>query len=174
LHYLFKRRDVLRRRTPRYVLTIPTCCVTFVLMKRNRRAGVEDRWFKTARDEQGDQQKVPSARHGKGMRWMARYVDERGREHARGFDRKSSARAWLDQQTAALVGGTHVAPRDAALTVAQWCELWLKGYAVRRESTVAQARVHIRRIVAEFGDVPLTAVRPSRVKAWVAQCKLTA
>ena len=50
------------------------------------------------------------------------------------------------------MSGTHVAPRDAALTVAQWCELWLDGYAVHRASTVAQARVHVRRIVAEFGD----------------------
>jgi Phage integrase, N-terminal SAM-like domain len=138
-------------------------------MKRNRRAGVEDRWHKTARDEQGNRQKVPSVRHGKGMRWMARYVDDRGREHAKGFDRKSDAQAWLDQQTAALVGGTHVVPRHAALTVAQWCELWLEGYAVRRESTVAQARVHIRQIVAEFGSMPLTALRPSQVKSWVAK-----
>jgi len=40
---------------------------------------------------------------------------------------------------------------------------------VRRESTVAQARVHIRQIVAEFGSMPLTALRPSQVKSWVAK-----
>ena len=33
-------------------------------MKRNRRAGVEDRWTKTVRDEHGNAQKVPSARNG--------------------------------------------------------------------------------------------------------------
>jgi hypothetical protein len=34
-------------------------------MKRNRRAGVEDRWTKTVRDEQGNTQTVPSANDGK-------------------------------------------------------------------------------------------------------------
>ena len=66
-------------------------------MKRNRRAGVEDRWTKTVRDTDGNAQTVPSARHGKGMRWLARYVDERGREHAKAFTRKVDARRWLDQ-----------------------------------------------------------------------------
>ena len=60
-------------------------------MKRNRRAGVEDRWTKTIRDEHGHTQTVPSASHGKGTRWRARYVDERGREHAKGFTRKVDA-----------------------------------------------------------------------------------
>src|SRR5262245_29102925 len=71
--------------------------------------------------------------------------------------------------TATLEAGTHVAPRDAQLTVAQWCDMWIEGYAVHRNSTVEQAKVHIKRIVAEFGSMPLTAVRPSQVKAWTAK-----
>jgi len=62
-------------------------------MRRNRRAGVEDRWTKTVRDEHGNTQKVPSARDGIGTRWLARYVDERGREHTK--LRLSSARLTL-------------------------------------------------------------------------------
>jgi hypothetical protein len=84
-------------------------------MKRNRRAGFEDRWTKTIRDEQGNKRTVPSANHGKGKRWRARYVDDQDREHAKGFGTKRDAQKWLDKQTAALVSGTHVAPRDAAL-----------------------------------------------------------
>ena len=60
--------------------------------KRNRRAGVEDRWTKTVRYEHGNTQTVPSAANGKGKRWRARYVDERGSEHAKG----SSARSTLN------------------------------------------------------------------------------
>jgi hypothetical protein len=41
-------------------------------MKRNRRAGVEDRWRKTIYDDVGNPQTVPSARYGKGLRWLAR------------------------------------------------------------------------------------------------------
>ncbi len=54
-------------------------------MKRNRRAGVEDRWTKTVHDAQGNAHTVPSANDGKGSRWRARYVDERGQEHAKGL-----------------------------------------------------------------------------------------
>jgi len=70
-------------------------------MKRNRRAGVEDRWTKTVRDEHGNTQKVPSARNGKGKRWMARYVDDEGSERAKAFDRKADAQAWPDSEVTA-------------------------------------------------------------------------
>ncbi|MDO3315702.1 phage integrase family protein [Mycobacteroides abscessus subsp. abscessus] len=129
--------------------------------RRNRRSGVEDRWTKANGE--------PSASHGKGKRWRARYVDDHGQEHAKAFIRKVDAQKWLDNQTAAVVSGTHVPPRDAQLTVGQWCEMWIEGYKVNRESTVRQARTHIAKIVAEFGDASLSALRPSQVKAWVAK-----
>ena len=97
-------------------------------MKRNRRSGVEDRWTKTVRDAEGNTQTVPSAAHGKGSRWRARYVDDKGGEHAKGFARKVDAQNWLDGQTAALVSGTHVAPRDANVTFSQWARAWLAAY----------------------------------------------
>ncbi|MGO9352475.1 MAG: tyrosine-type recombinase/integrase [Mycobacterium sp.] len=139
-------------------------------MRRNRR-GVEDLWTKTVRDEHGNAQTVPSGRDGRGMRWRARYVDDRGAEHTKAFARKIDASRWLDKQTAALVSGTHVAPRHAQLTVQQWCDLWIEGYKIHREGTVRQARTHIRQIVTEFGGTPLTAVRPSEVKTWVAKLR---
>ena len=138
-------------------------------MKRNRRAGVEDRWHRTIRDEHGNTHTVTSASYGKGNRWRARYVDDQGREHAKGFSRKTDAQQWLNGQTAALVTGTHVAPRDAALTVSDWCALWLEGYAVNRPNTVRNARFHVALINTAFGDRPLTSIRPSEVKSWVAR-----
>jgi integrase len=128
-------------------------------------------WTKTVRDADGNTQTVPSARHGIGLRWRARYVDERGREHTKAFARKVDAQKWLNGQTAAVVSGTHVAPRDAQLTVEQWCDLWIEGYKVNREGTVRAARTHIRQIVAEFDGMPLSGVRPSRVKSWVAKLR---
>jgi len=150
---------------------------------RNRRSGVEDRWadLKKPRQERNhdgtpmfDQAGEPvmtlrPVNYGKGKRWRARYVDDGGKEHARGFARKPDARTWLDKQTAALVSGTHVAPRDAQMTVSQWCAMWLEGYKVDRDSTVRQAKTHIQKIEAEFGGQRLSEVRPSQVKAWVAR-----
>lgn len=128
--------------------------------RRNRRSGVEDRWRR--------QDGTPSANDGVGKRWRARYVDDEGREHAKSFRVKADATNWLDSQTSAIVTGTHVAPRDQ-LTVRQWCDLWIEAYKVNRPSTVRMARTHIKHIVAEFGDVKMSAIRPTMVKAWVAK-----
>jgi integrase len=100
--------------------------------------------------------------------WRARYRDASGREHAKHFARKADGQRWLDGVSAATLAGTYVAPKTAKTTVAEWCATWLAGYATRRPSTVRQAQVHIRQIVAGLGDLPLSAVRPSHVRSWTA------
>ena len=139
--------------------------------RRSRRAGVEDLWWKTVRLDGGGSERVESKLHGTGKRWRARYVDDQSREHTKRFDRKADAQQWLDSQTSSLVQGTHVAPRDAQITVEEWCDQWIVGYSVHRESTVRQARTHIAQIVGEFGAMPLAGVRPSLVKAWTSKLK---
>lgn len=101
--------------------------------------------------------------------WRARYRDPDGREHARHFPRKVDAQRWLDERTSAMVTGTHVDPKTARTSTKDWCETWLHGYGSRRPSTVRQARVHVAQIVAEFGAMPLGAVRPSQVRSWTAK-----
>jgi integrase len=139
--------------------------------RRNQRGSVEDRWRKRVKDESGNTVDVPSAVAGKVRRWRARYVDNAGREHSRTFDRKVDAQKWLDAQLASLLRGEHVAPKDAKLTVGEWCDKWLAGYGTRRKSTVRQAEVHIKIIKAHFDAVPLSAVRPSDVRAWTSALK---
>lgn len=101
-------------------------------------------------------------------RWQARYYDHAGKQHARRFDRKVDAQRWIDEQSSALVTGTHVDPRTSRQTVDQWCDTWLAGYGSRAPSTVRQAKVHLRLIREAFGPQPLGSVRPSAVKAWTA------
>jgi integrase len=95
---------------------------------------------------------------------------ERGRR-SRHFDRKVDAGQWLDGVTASVHAGSYVDPKTAKTTVEQWCATWLQGYATRRASTLRQAQVHVDRIVAAFGGMPLAAVRPSNVKSWTADLK---
>lgn len=102
-------------------------------------------------------------------RYRARYRDESGRQHASHHAKKGDAQRWLDEQTAKLVNGTHVAPKTARTTVAEWCDTWLEGYRGNRASTVRQAEVHLLRIRSAFGPMRLGAVRPSHVRTWVAQ-----
>lgn len=102
-------------------------------------------------------------------KWRARYRDDTGKEHAKHFARRADGQAWLDEQTAKLVTGTHVTPKMARTTVGEWCDTWLAGYRGNRASTVRQAEVHLARIKSSFGDMPLGSVRPSHVKTWCAQ-----
>ncbi len=139
--------------------------------RRNRRGSVEDLWWKTVRLPNGVTERVESKLHGRGKRWRARYVDERSTEHTKRFDRKIDAQKWLDSATTTLTQGTHVAPRDARITLQEWCDRWIEGYSVHRESTVRQARTHIGQITAEFGSMQLAEIRPSAVKAWTSKLK---
>lgn len=100
--------------------------------------------------------------------WRARYRDPSGKEHAGHFERKVDAQAWLDDETAKLVTGRWVDPNARKVTVGEWAETWLDGYA-RRPSTVKQARTHVNRILEEFGSMPVSAVRPSQIRAWIAR-----
>lgn len=133
-------------------------------MKRNRRAGVEDRWSRTVRDEHGNARTVPSAAHGSGKRWRARYVDDDGREHARGFATKGDANGWLQTVMAALVTGNYVDPASGKITFASFYAEWST-----RQIWVAPTR---RAMDLAAGSVPFAAVpfgelRPSHVEAWV-------
>ena len=138
-------------------------------MKRNRRAGVEDRWTKTIRDEQGNAQKGPSARHGTGKRWMARYVDDEGNERSKAFDRKADAQVWLDSEvTAKLATGTYVAPRAGLITVEEMYASWSATQGHLSPSTIRTRHsawlIHIR---PQWGRKSVVDVKTSAVKTWV-------
>ena len=135
-------------------------------MKRNRRAGVEDRWTKTIRDEHGNEKKVPSARNGKGKRWMARYVDDEGHERAKAFDRKADAQTWLDSEvTAKLATGTYVAPRAGLITVEEMYASWSATQGHLSPSTTATRRSAWRNHVRpQWGQVSVVDVKTSAVQ----------
>src|SRR6188472_1834859 len=97
--------------------------------KRNRQARVEDRWKRA--------DGLPTTRAGSGKRWMARYVDEQGRENTKSFDRQKAAQAWLAEITAAQVTGTYVAPRAGRASVGELHAKWLGTQGHLKETTVA-------------------------------------
>ncbi|MDO8308149.1 MAG: site-specific integrase [Actinomycetota bacterium] len=97
-------------------------------------------------------------------KWRARYRDEAGSEHARHFDRKVDAQAWLDQVTAALVTGTYADPRRGRITFEQfyasWSERQIWAPGTRLAMDLAAGSV-------PFAGVPMLRIRRSHVEAWV-------
>lgn len=138
---------------------------------RNRRAGVADRWTKTVRDADGTTRTVPSAEHGRGMRWRARYVDDAGREQSKGFPRKADAQAWLDNEiTPKLATGTYVAPTAGKVTVAAVYASWSASQGHISPKTAATRKsAWSSRVEPQWGLVAVADVKTAAIRAWVAK-----
>lgn len=137
-------------------------------MRRNRRSGVEDRWTRTIRDADGNKQTVPSANHGKGSRWRARYVDETGREREKVFSRKVDAQNWLNKQVSDQLTGTWTDPALAGVTFGAMAERWIATKATRSAKTVAGYRSLLDTIVLpRWKDTPLGDVRYGDLQVWI-------
>ncbi len=131
---------------------------------RNRRSGVEDRWTKTVRRPDGTTETVPSAAEGRGLRWRARYVDENGKEHAKGFRTKASAQSWLNGVISAQETGSYVDPKHGKVTFSSFYKEWSK-----RQVWVS-GTTHTMDLAANsvsFGSIAFADLRASHIEAWV-------
>ncbi|UXN30697.1 tyrosine recombinase XerC [Glutamicibacter sp. M10] len=112
----------------------------------------------------------PSTRFPKGG-WLGTYVDPEGKERGKTFARKIDAQSWAEGEAVKIRTGTYISPTDASTTMKVWSEHWLKGQEVNRPSSVRQAKTHIKRINATFGDIALKDIRPTMIKNWLSSLK---
>jgi integrase len=130
--------------------------------RRNRRAGVSDRWNR--RDGH------PTERHGIGLRWLARYVADDGRERTKAFGRKTDAQRWLDRQVSDQVTGTWTDPELSAITFGTMAERWLETKATRAPKTVAGYRSLLDGIVLpRWRDIPLRNIGYADLQTWITE-----
>jgi integrase len=123
---------------------------------RNRRSGVEDRWQKADGS--------PTVTAGVGLRWRARYVDDDGKERAKGFRTKADAQRWLNGVVAAQETGSYVDPRLGKTTFNSFYRDWSKRQVW--ESSTRHVMDQSARSVT-FADTALAELRPSHLEAWV-------
>ncbi|MFZ2175209.1 MAG: site-specific integrase [Rhodococcus sp. (in: high G+C Gram-positive bacteria)] len=139
-----------------------------VAQRRNRRAGVEDRWISSRTG-------AKTTRYGKGNRWLARFVDHEGREHSKSFpagngpgEGEKAAREWLDQQTADLVTGRFVGSDARVRTVGTMADEWMKHREHLKPKTVAGYRSLLDGLVLPtWRDVVLADVDYAGIRSWV-------
>jgi len=133
-----------------------------VPQRRNPRSGVEDRWSKV--------DGTPSAKHGKGSRWRARWVDADGDEQEKLFRTKVEATKFLAEVTSSIVTGTYVAPGAGNVTVAVLKDQWVTTFGHLKATTKATRETtwnaHVR---DRWGTTPVNEIQTSAVRSWVQQ-----
>jgi integrase len=100
-------------------------------------------------------------------KWRARFRGPDGRERSQHFPRKVDAQRWLDMQAASVVTGQWVAPDAGRVLFREYAEWWRESQ-VHRPSTAAHVETMLRRhAYPVLGDLPLSAILPGTVQAWV-------
>jgi integrase len=130
-------------------------------------AQVYDRW--TLKDN-----KTRSSAWGKGLRWVADYVDAGGERRRERFPTKDQAAAHLAEQVSSVRSGTYVRPEVQRATVGSFWPLLERSKASNgaksREEYSTMWEHHVR---PRWADVPARDVTPGEVKAWTASLKTT-
>lgn len=88
--------------------------------------------------------------------WRPRYRDAAGEEHARHFDKKADAQAWLDSVTTSVLTGAYVDRKRTRVTVAEWAGQWLDSKVDLKPTTHRCYEVSLRvHILPTWGPVRL-------------------
>jgi hypothetical protein len=132
---------------------------------------IQDRWYKTEKDENGKPHRVKTDRHGTGMRYRARYIGPDGTEQSQSFpDRqKGKAEEWLTQIKADMSNGDFIHPKAARITFGQYAEKWL-ATLTSDPSTRASVRSQIQlHAIPYLGKRPMDSFEPSHIREWLSE-----
>ena len=98
-------------------------------------------------------------------RWQAQFRPvPGGKQVTRTHERKGVVKAWLDEQTAAIVTGTYVDTSTARQTLRTFYETWAPRQVWEASTTRAMDAAVLS---TPFIDEPLRAVTRARVEAWI-------
>jgi integrase len=110
----------------------------------------------------------PTARHGQGQRYRARFVGPDGIEVSQGFadGQLKIAKDWLARQQVDRALGLYVDPRAGKVTLRSFAKRWLADLDID-EMSREQLEMRFRsRILPELGALQIAAVTPSTIRTW--------
>lgn len=144
---------------------------------------VADRWHKSRPskdDTECGQHKglYPSAAHGKGKRWQARYDDPSGKELTSLWATKVEAERELLKQEGAKLTGSWLDPKAGRVTVERFArDTWLPAQSIIGRSETEYEGALRRYLFPEWGNREIRSIKPSEAGAWqkllTAKYKLT-
>jgi integrase len=162
-----------------------------VSVKRSVRVGVEDRWHRDPKSGEliswpadgtdgpvwcvdPKHTKAPgtvvcTARHGTGLRWMSRWVDNNGKERGKSFARRVDAQKHAESITTALNTGTYADPQRSAMTFRSVAEEWFDGKRGAVEPKTAAGNRSLLDVVVlpKWADTRLRNMQHPDIQEWV-------
>ncbi len=133
-------------------------------------AHIQDRWYREVPDAENPRRKIriPTARHGVGMRYKVRYLTPSGEERSRAFPdgQLKAAKEWKVQREADLARGTYVDPRAGRVRLRDFATEWLASLDVDESSRQNLEMRFRRRVLPYFGTTELGALKPSGLRSW--------
>ncbi|MGH3780692.1 MAG: tyrosine-type recombinase/integrase [Pseudonocardiaceae bacterium] len=133
-------------------------------------AHIQDRWYREVPDAENPRRKnrIPTARHGIGMRYKVRYLTPSGEERSHAFPdgQLKTAKEWKAQRESDLARGTYVDPRAGKIRLRDFAAQWLASLDVDESSRENLEVRFRRRVLPYFGDTELGEVKPSGLRSW--------
>lgn len=124
---------------------------------------IEDRWTVP-----GPSGRIRGPRWGKGMRWVAVWVDSDGR-HGKSCRTKDEANTHLAHITTEQASGLYITPDRGKVTVHEYGESWMAARTDLKPSSASRLRSILRHhIYPRWGEVQLRDVAFEDVQRWVA------
>lgn len=103
-------------------------------------------------------------------RWQVRYVDPTGKERSKNFGRRTDAQKFLVTVEADKLRGAWTDPEAGRISFAEWNQQVQAGRVHLADSTrLSDGSVIPSLLLPSFGEMPLVAIEPSHVRAWVAE-----
>lgn len=107
---------------------------------------------------------------GRDWSYVARYRAPDGAERSRSFERKADAETFLHDQETRKQRGEWMDPALGRTPFGGWADKVEAGRVNRRASTVARDASVMRSLVLpRYRDLPLAAISPADVRAWIAE-----
>ncbi len=106
-------------------------------------------------------------------RYRARYLGPDGRRHAKVFDAKADAWAWLATQQTDLLRKSWRAPNANSRTVGEYADDYLARNDLRESTRVLYAGLWRHHLAAPWCNVPVDEVTPAAVRSWHARAGRT-
>lgn len=126
---------------------------------------VDDLWYLRKRDS-ATGERLPSKRHGRGMRWRVRYLDDAGEKRERLFEKKSSAERFDVSVRSDVDRGLYIDPAAGRETVEQFAERWREAQIHRGSTSELMERTFRRHINPVLGRMSIGTVRSTHIQSW--------